>query len=527
MPNDKQEQALFSVEELPKPRKSSKSSKPVAEIAPNVEEKASKNQSLATRMRPRNLDEFAGQAHILGPGKVLRCAIEADRIQSLILYGPPGIGKTSLGQIIANQTKTVFEELVGGEADLEKIRNVLLSAKHRLADTGACTTLFIDEVHRLIPSQLAPLLHAVENGVIKLIGATTENLAVSGKGPLVSRSQICELKPLAKDDLLSLLRRAVKDEERGLGKLKIVAEEDALRHLVEASDGDARKALNSLEIAATTPPVEGVIRITLDVAEQSIQRKAIGYSKDVRFDTLSAYQKAIRGSDPDAALYWLAKMIAAGEDPHVIARRLCVSASEDVGMANSMAMLVAFAAWEAVDRIGPKEARIHLAHATVYLATSPKSFSSPVAIDAALADLENNPTHSMPEHLRDKHSPGIRGNFLYKHPKDYPGNFVAQDYLGADTIFYHPSDQGAEKAIQPIVENWRRQFQEVRRAGKPAAPKKNLPPGTCSTCHHGQPFNGSFMCVNETELAKNPNPGKPLIVKPDNRCDSFEPATAR
>ena len=482
-----------------------------------------KNQPLAARMRPRNLDEFTGQLHIIGPGQLLRRAIESDRIQSLIFYGPPGTGKTTLAQINAAHTKSVFERLNAVESGVDDIRRLLSGAKSRLETTGASTTVFVDEIHRFDKKQQDALLPGVESGVIKLIGATTETPSFSVNAPLVSRSQTFELRPLAEADLLALLQRALKDEERGLGHLKVSADEDALQHLATISDGDARKALNALELAAiTTPPdADGTIRITLSVAEESIQKKMVVYDKkgQQHYDALSAYQKAMRGSDPDAALYWLAKMIHAGEDPSVIARRLCVSASEDVGMANSMALVVANAAWQAVERIGLPEGKHQLAHATVFVATSPKSSSTSVAIAAALDDVEKNRTHPMPDHLRDKHSPGVAKlgqGFNYKHPKDYPGHFVAQDYFGADTIFYKPTENGEEKQIKLLVENWRKQFQEVRRQ-----------PGTCSTCHHGQPFNGSLMCVNGTVLAKNPNPGTVYTVKPDHRCDSFEPAPAR
>jgi putative ATPase len=528
MPNDERDPTLIKIEEPPKTRKSSKSSKPVGGIDSAVENKVSKNQSLATRMRPRNLGEFTGQEHILGPGKLLRCAIETDRVYAVIFYGPPGIGKTSLGQIIANQTKSTFEQLVGGEAGIDDIRDVLKLAKTRLNNTGACTTLFIDEVHRLIPAQLAPLLQAVENGVIKLIGATTENLVFTGKAPLISRSQIFELKPLTEDDVFSLLQRSLKDEERGLGKLKIAADEAALRHLATISDGDARKALNSLEIAATIPPNEdGVIRITLEVAEQSVQRKAVVYNKDAKYSAISAFQKSMRGSDPDAALYWLVKMIRAGEDPRYIARRMVVCASEDVGLADPMALLIANAAWQAVALIGWPDAKLQLAQATIYIATAPKCNSATRAIEAAEAEVDSGRTIPVPECLEDRHFPGVRRagqKFDYKLPHDCPGHFVAQDYLGADKIFYNPTEQGAEKQIKPQVENRRKQFQEVRRqTSEPDATKKNLKPQTCSVCHHSRPYKDSLMCINGTELAKNPTPEKPLKVKPDHRCNSFEP----
>src|ERR1035437_9128557 len=311
MPNDKRDPTLFSDAELPKPRKSSKSSKSVGGIDSNVEKKVSKNQPLAARMRPRTLDEFAGQTHIIGPGQLLRRAIEADRIQSLIFYGPPGTGKTTLAQIIARQTRSKFERLSGVESNVADMRRVLATAANRLENKGQSTILFIDEIHRFNKAQQDVLLPDVEGGVVRLIGATTHNPFFFVNSPLVSRSQIFELQPLAEVDLLALLQRAVKDEERGLGKMKIAAEETALRHLAKIADGDARKALNSLEIAAltTAPDTDGFIRITLTVAEQSIQQKAVVYGDDDHYDAASAFQKSMRGSDPDATLYWLAKMI--------------------------------------------------------------------------------------------------------------------------------------------------------------------------------------------------------------------------
>ena len=471
-------------------------------------------------MRPRNLDEFTGQLHIIGPGQLLRRAIEADRIQSLIFYGPPGTGKTTLAQIIAAQTKSAFEQLIAVESNIKEIRELLKDAKGRLENKGEATIVFIDEIHRFNTAQQDALLPAVEKGVVKLIGATTENPSFSVNSALVSRSQVFELRPLTVDDLIGLLNRALKDEVRGLGQLKISADEDALRHLATVSDGDARKSLNALELAAITtqPNADGVIHITLAVAEKSIQKKMVVYDKQGHFDALSAYQKAMRGSDPDAALYWLAKMIHAGEDPNIIARRLCVSASEDVGMANSMAMLVAFAAWEAVERIGLPEAKHNLAHATVYVATSPKSSSTSVAIAAALKDVNSKRTQPMPDHLHDKHSPGTGKNFHYKHPKDFPGNFVAQDYLGADTIFYHPTDHGEEKQIKPLVENWRKQFQEVRRqASKPIVIRKPVTLGKCSDCHYAIPaYAEDFECSSKNNSLVNKR------VKPDFSCERFE-----
>ena len=358
-------------------------------------------QPLAARMRPRDLGEFAGQSHILGPGQLLRRAIEADRIQSLIFYGPPGTGKTSLAQIIALQTKNKFERLSGVESNVADMRRVLTTAANRLENTGQATILFIDEIHRFNKAQQDVLLPDVESGVIRLIGATTHNPFFFVNSPLVSRSQIFELRPLSEDDLFALLHRALADAERGLGWMKIQADEAALRHLARLSDGDARKALNSLEISAltTAPDSNGVVRIDLAVAEQSIQRKAVVYDdEDAHYDTISAFIKSMRGSDPDATLYWLAKMIHAGEDPRFIARRIMIHAAEDVGLADPMALVLANAAFQAAEFIGWPEARIPLAEAALYIATANKSNSVVMAIDGALKDVESGRTLAVPEH---------------------------------------------------------------------------------------------------------------------------------
>jgi putative ATPase len=420
-----------------------------------------RNQPLAARMRPRDLSEFVGQNHILGPGQLLRRAIEADRIQSLIFYGPPGTGKTSLAQIIARQTRNKFERLSGVESNVNDMRRVLAAAANRQENTGQSTILFIDEIHRFNKSQQDVLLPDVEAGVVRLIGATTHNPFFFVNSPLVSRSQIFELRPLDEEDLYGLLRRALSDAERGLGYLKINADEPAIRHLARISDGDARKALNALEIAALTtePNRDGVIQIDLHVAEQSIQKKAVVYDdEDAHYDTISAFIKSMRGSDPDAALYWLAKMIHAGEDPRFIARRIVVHAAEDVGLADPMALVLANAAFQAAEFIGWPEARIPLAEATIYIATAAKSNSTITAIDAALKDVESGRTLPVPEHLRDGHYPGAKRlghGEGYKYAHDYPGHHVVQDYLGAEKRYYEPSDQGVEKKIAERLAKWR------------------------------------------------------------------------
>jgi putative ATPase len=426
-------------------------------------------QPLAARMRPRNLDEFSGQKHILAPGQLLRRAIEADRIQSLIFYGPPGTGKTSLAQIIARQTRSKFERLSGVESNVADMRRVLAAAGNRLENTGLSTILFIDEIHRFNKAQQDILLPDVESGVVRLIGATTHNPFFFVNSPLVSRSQIFELRPLTEADLLELLRRALAESGRGLGQMKIQADEDALRHLAKVADGDARKALNSLEIAAlTTPPnAAGVIRIDLSGAEQCIQKKAVVYDADGdgHYDTISAFIKSMRGADVDAALYWLAKMIHAGEDPRFITRRILICAAEDVGLADPMALVLAGAAHQAAEFVGWPEARIPIAEATIYIATAPKSNSAIGGIDAALADVASGRTLAVPQILRGANYAGAKKlghGEGYQYAHDFPDHFVAQDYLGAARRYYEPSDQGSEKKIKERLEKWRQQIEALR-----------------------------------------------------------------
>jgi len=460
-----------------------------AEIAPPVAAAPAsppRPAPLAARMRPRNLNEYTGQSHILGPGQLLRRAIEADRIQSLIFYGPPGTGKTSLAQIIANQTRSKFERLSGVESNVADMRRVLSAAANRRENTGQSTILFIDEIHRFNKAQQDILLPDVESGIVRLIGATTHNPFFFVNSPLVSRSQIFELRPLTEAELLALLERALTDAERGLGHMKIKADADALRHLARVSDGDARKALNSLEIAALTTPCEadGVIHLDLAVAEQCIQKKAIVYDGDgdAHYDTISAFIKSMRGSDPDATLYWLAKMIHAGEDPRFIARRIVIHAAEDVGLADPMALVLANAAFQAAEFIGWPEARIPIAEAAIYIATANKSNSTIVAIDAALADVRAGRTLPVPEHLRDAHYQGAKRlghGEGYQYAHDHPDHFVVQDHLGAEKRYYEPSDQGAEKKIRERVEKWRALVAEAKSpgdAGNKDAPRKEAKP---------------------------------------------------
>ena len=427
-----------------------------------TEPERSSTAPLAARMRPDCLDDYAGQRHILAPGMLLRRSIEADRIQSLIFYGPPGTGKTSLAQIIAHKTRSHFERLSGVESNVADMRRVLSGAGNRLRNTGRTTILFVDEIHRFNKSQQDVLLPDVESGVIRLIGATTHNPFFFVNSPLVSRSQIFELKPLETDELVQLLNRALTDP-RGLAHVRIRAHEAALRHLATVADGDARKALNSLEIAAltTSHSPDGFIHIDLAVAEECIQKKAIVYDGDgdAHYDTISAFIKSMRGSDPDATLYWLAKMIHAGEDPRYITRRILVHAAEDVGLADPMALVLAVAAHQAAETIGWPEARIPIAEAALYIATAWKSNSVIKAIDAALEDVRSGRTLEVPAHLKDAHYAGaaqLGHGKGYKYAHDYEGGVVAQDFLGAERRFYEPGERGTEQKIRERMDHWRR-----------------------------------------------------------------------
>ena len=381
--------------------------------------------------------------HIIGHGKLLRRAIESDRISSIILYGPPGTGKTALARIIAEKTKAHFEWLNAATIGLDEIRKVIQHAKQRKTK-GIKTIVFLDEIHRFNKLQQDALLPDVEEGNITLISATVENPFFYVNSALLSRSQIFELKPLSEEDILSILHKALEDKERGLGNFNIVADENALKHIARMSDGDARKSLSAIELSAlTTPPDDsGRIRITVEAAEESIQKKVVVYDKkgDQHYDTISAFIKSMRGSDPDAAIYYLAKMIYAGEDPRFIARRIVICASEDVGNADPTALVVAVSALRAVEFIGMPEAKIPLAQATVYIAKAPKSNASYKAIEAALKDITTEQTMEVPDHLKDSHYPGAKklGHGTgYKYPHDYGGH-VEQEYLKKKKKYYNP-----------------------------------------------------------------------------------------
>jgi len=401
------------------------------------------NEPLAYRMSPRDINEYVGQEHILGEGKLLRRAIEADRITSLILYGPPGTGKTALAKVIAEKTKARFEWLNAATAGLDELRKIIQAARTRKA-RGTRTILFLDEIHRFNKLQQDALLPDVEEGNITLIAATVENPFFYVNSALLSRSQVFELKPLSEENIQKILHNALSDRERGLGYLKISVEENALQHIAKMSDGDGRKALSALEIAVltTTPDKDGCIHLTLPIAEESIQKKVIVYDKkgDQHYDTISAFIKSMRGSDPDAALYYLAKMIYAGEDPRFIARRIVICASEDVGNADPMALVIAISALKSIEFIGMPEAKIPLAQATIYIANAPKSNACYKAIEAALDDIKQEQTMEVPEHLKDSHYQGAKKlghGEGYKYPHDFGGH-VEQEYLKKKKKYYTP-----------------------------------------------------------------------------------------
>lgn len=415
------------------------------------------NSPLAQRMRPRNLDEVVGQRHIIGPDKLLYRAIKADKLSSIIFYGPPGTGKTTLAKVIANTTSADFRQInatVAGKKDME---DVVEAAKNNMGMYGRKTILFVDEIHRFNKGQQDYLLPFVEDGTLILIGATTENPYFEVNSALISRSIIFELKALEKEDILSLIRTAVYDKERGMGAYDAVIDEDAAEFLADIANGDARNALNAVElgIMSTNRSGDGKIHITLEVAQECIQKRVIRYDKtgDNHYDTISAFIKSMRGSDPDAALYYLARMLYAGEDIKFIARRIMICASEDVGNADPQALVVAVSACQAVERIGMPEAQIILAQAVTYIATAPKSNASYIGIDKAMAQVAGEKTAVIPPHLQDAHYKGAAKlghgtGYLYAH--DYPMHYVKQQYL-PDTLvghkFYEPTDNGYEKQI--------------------------------------------------------------------------------
>jgi putative ATPase len=430
----------------------------------SLEQKMKTNAPLAARMRPRTLDEYVGQQHIVGEGRLLRRAILADRLfSSIILWGPPGTGKTTLAMVIASHTQSHFETIsavLNGIADLRKIVH---EAQERKKLYSVSTTLFVDEVHRWNKAQQDALLPHVENGTVTLIGATTENPYFEVIGALVSRSRVFQLRPLEDADVRELLERALADSERGYGARVVQVNEDAFDHLIHVAGGDARNALNALELAveSTPPGVGGVINVSLDVAQESIQRRAVLYDKDgdAHYDTISAFIKSVRGSDPDAALYWLAKMLYAGEDPRFIIRRLIILAGEDIGMADPMGMVVASAAAQAFDYIGLPEGIYPIVHAVLYLSTAPKSNSASHYFKA-FDRIEKEGVGEVPDPLKDgnRDAKALGHGKDYAYPHDDPNHFLPQQYLPGNvlgTYFYNPSGQGYEAEITARLEQWR------------------------------------------------------------------------
>jgi len=437
---------------------------------------------LAVRMRPRTLEEFLGQAHFIGPGKLLRRMLQSDRLSSAVFYGPPGTGKTTLAHIIAGMTRAHFEEVNAAAVGVSEIRRILAQARERLEAAAQRTVLFVDELHRFNRAQQDVLLGDVEEGVVLLVGATTENPFFTINSPLLSRSQIFQFEPLGEAEIRTLLRAAVSDPERGLGGHDIRLSDDAARHLAVTCDGDARRALTALEVAVLSQLGEAApdapIDVTLDVAVESIQRKALVYDAegDQHYDVVSAFIKSMRGSDPDATVYWLARMLEAGEDPRFIARRIVIAAAEEVGNADPQALVVAQAAAQATAFIGPPECQLPLAQAAIHVACAPKSNASARAIWDAAADVREGRTVPVPRHLRDTHYAGaerLGHGEGYRYPHDHQEAQVDQDYLGVDRVYYCPTGRGREADMAAYLEKFRRLWQE--------------PPGRRATGSPGQP----------------------------------------
>jgi len=445
-----------------------------------AQETAAADIPLAARMRPRTLEEFEGQKHILGRGKLLSRAIESDRIGSIILWGPPGTGKTTLAEVIANATHSHFERMSAVMANVDILRRAIYSAENRLRERGEKTIIFIDEIHRFNKAQQDVLLPHVERATISLIGATTHNPCFYVNAPLLSRSLLFELRPLGREELRAIIARALADPERGLGKASVIVDARAMEHILAMCDGDARRALNAIERAALTtlPEKDGSVHVTLGVAEDSAQSKAVVYDRDEdgHYDTISAFIKSMRGCDPDAALYWMAKMIYAGEDPRFIARRIIICAAEDVGNADPHALLVATAAMQAVEFVGMPEARIPLAQAAIYVACAPKSNASYSGIEKALEEVRTRPTMEVPDAVKGTGYAGAarlgRGKgYTYAHgPQSVTG---APDLTPEPVCFYKPWASGYERVIKRRLELWRRKEKGSAEAETNAAGKRH------------------------------------------------------
>ena len=432
-----------------------------------------RNQPLAYRMRPRTLKEFVGQSHILGEGKILKKMIETDNIPSLIFYGPPGCGKTALAMLIANITKKHFCFLNAITSTVADVREVIKEAEHKLRETGKPTILFLDEIAHFNKLQQDALMKSVEEGTIILIGATTHNPYFYINTPLLSRAMVFQFHPLGDKEVKKILKNALKDRERGLGRYNVQITEEAIEYIVKMSGGDGRKALNTLELAVSisSPDKNGKIKVDKEVVKECLQERAIVYDRDEdqHYDIISAFIKSMRGSDPDAALYYLARMIVSGEDPRFIARRILICASEDIGNADPQALILALAAYQAVEVIGMPEAKIILAQATIYVSTAPKSNSSYVAIEKAIEEVKKGKLQPVPLHLQQagyKGAEQLGKGEGYLYPHDFPEHFVLQKYMEEEKKFYFPSDSGYEKKIKLFLEHIEKLKREYERKNK-------------------------------------------------------------